>query len=353
MEKSIKTTSINSTNSHIPGAYQGSPEEPVIAVEPSSIHTMKYDIVEAIKNQNESLVSMSIAENKKKDAERALEATAREAEGVVVSSAPRKVGRIVIVMVLVLVLAGVALTYKFVLPKLSKISIPSFGSSSTESLLNEPESTRVDLAPSIIKATTETRFNINKETTERMFSTVASERVTGGTQGDIKNFYFFEDISTSDGPRQTDSHELIQQNQKTVSISANKLIMLTGISAPAILTRSLENAFMAGLLNEETGSHGTPFIILKVSGYDTGFASMLEWERSLPLFFDIIFGTNIQASLTDKTKIRDVVLSSRDARVLEITPAIGIAYSFANPSTIVITSSRNALEKLIGLLPNK
>ncbi len=43
----------------------------------------------------------------------------------------------------------------------------------------------------------------------------------------------------------------------------------------------------------------------------------------------------------------------RDARVLEITPTSGIAYSFANPSTIVVASSRNALEKLVPMLSTK
>ncbi len=341
MENSDQTTPINSTSSHIPGVYQGSPDVPKPVVETSPIRTVKNDIADAVRNQNESLVSIAIAENKKRDAGRAAEATTREAEITTVSIAPRPIGRIVVVAVLVLVLAGAGLAYKFVFPILPKISIPGFGSSSTESLQNEAARMRVDFAPSLIPAQTEKRFDTNKEIPERLFGVVASERVSGGTQGDIKNFYLHEDISTSDGTK------------KAVSISANKLIMLTGTSAPEILKRSLENTFMAGLINEETDSLSTPFIILKVSGYDTGLAGMLEWERSLPRFFDIIFGTNIEAGLSDKIKMRDVVLSSRDARVLEITPAIGIAYSFANPSTIVIAGSRNALEELISMVSAK
>ncbi len=335
MEALVKTTPTNSTNSHIPGIYQGSPDLPNPVAETLPLRTMKNDIGNTVKNQNESLVSMAVAEDKKKAMEREVANATRINEVSVVSTAPRPIGRIVIVVVLVLVLVGAGFAYKLLLPK---ISIPSFGSSSTESRPNTPTTSSVNLIQSLIKATTEKRFSVNKEAPERMFSAVANERVAGGVQGDIKNFYFYEDISVSEDTR------------KTVSISANKLFILTGISAPEILTRSLENTFMAGLIYEETDAVPTPFIILKVSSYDTGFAGMLEMERNLPLFFDIVFGTNIEFELSDKTKIRDVVLSSRDARVLEIATNVDIAYTFANPSTIVIASSRSALEKLIPLL---
>ncbi len=357
----METTPTNNTNSHIPGVYQGSPDAPKVVVELSPIRTMRGDIALASKNQNETLVSISIAENKKKDAERAMKASenttdsvvgaqTRSAERVPVSTAPRPIGRIIIVVVIILVLVGIGLAFTFILPKLS---IPSFGSPSTDPTPGAPTDFRVELAPSLIKATSEKRFFVNNESTERMFADVANARTAFGAQGDIKNFYFHEEVSTADGSRQTDLRDTIPQNRRAVSISANKLLMLTKISAPEILTRSLENIFMAGLLNEETGSLPTPFIILKVSGYDTGYAGMLEWERSLPRFFDIVFGTNIEAGLSDTIKMRDVVISGEDARVLEITPTVGIAYSFANPSTVVITMSRNALEKLIPMVPPK
>ncbi len=346
MENSDKTTPINGDNADFLGVYQGFTDTPKPIVATSSIRTMQNDIAGAVKDQNESLVSIAIAEDEKNAAEREKVAIAREAERATVSITPRPIGRIIIVVMLILVLVGTGLAYKFVLPKLQKISttklpIPSFGSPSTESLPTTPTASRVYLEVSIITAQTEKRFDVGKETTEHMFASVANERVTGGAQGDVKNLYFYEYISTPDGTK------------KPVSISAGKLIMLSGVSVPEVLTRSLENTFMVGLLNEEAGSLPTPFIILKVSDHDTGFAGMLEWESSLPRFFDIIFSTNIESSLSHETKMRDVVLSSRDARVLEITSSLGIAYSFANPLTIVIAGSRNALERLLSKAPTK
>ncbi len=377
MENSDKTTPINGTGTDSLAVYLGLTDTPKPVVTTSSIRTMQNDIASAVKDQNESLVSIAVAEYEKGAAERAAKAIAREAERATVSIAPRPIGRIIIVVMLILVLAGVGLAYKFVLPKLQKIntpkiSIPSFGSPSTESLPNSPTASRVYLETSIITAQTEKRFDVGKETTERMFAAVASERVTGGAQGDVKNLYFYEEVTGTDASRQTDLRDLnllseairdgsasrseadtIPHDRKSVSISAGKLLIFSGVPVPEVLTRSLENTFMVGLLNEEAGSLPTPFIILKVSDYDTGFAGMLEWESSLPRLFDIIFNTNIESSLSHETKMRDVVLSSRDARVLEITSSLGIAYSFANPSTIVIAGSRNALEKLLSKAPTK
>ncbi len=358
METPTSATPDSNTDLHIPGVYLGSPDAPKTVVELSPIRTMKNDIAEAVKNQKESLVSIAVAEDKKKSVERAVEAAAPIPESQPVPTAPRPIGRIIIVIVLILIIVGAGLAYKFVLPKLPKInipeiSIPSFGSPSEKPLAITTTDSRVDFAPSLIKATTEKRFDTNKETPERIFTAVASLRVAEGSKGDIKNIYFYEEVSGTDASRSTDLRDTIPQDRKTVSISANKLIILSGVSTSEILSRSLENTFMAGLFNEEAGSTPTPFIILKVSGYDTGFAGMLEWERNLPRFFDTVFGTNTEAGLTGKTKMRDVVLSGRDARVLEITPTISIAYAFANPSTIVIASSRNALEKLLSLVPTK
>ena len=94
----------------------------------------------------------------------------------------------------------------------------------------------------------------------------------------------------------------------------------------------------------------TPFLVLKVSSYETGLAGMLAWERSMPRLFDAIFGTSVATSVSNRTKTRDAVILGRDARVLEIAPNIGISYVFANPQTIIIAESRTALEFLVPLV---
>lgn len=346
METSTETTQSSLKNLHTPGVYQGSPDTPTDTppAELSPIRTMKNDIAWAVKNKNETLASMAQAEDKKKTEEQVRMAAEKEAVALVIPPvAPRPIGRMVIIVALVLFLTLTGLAYSFLLPKLRTVTIPkiptpSFGAPTETAPSPSPQALPVTLAPSLVPAQTEKHFLTNKETPEHMFSVIASERTKKRETGNIENFYFSESVSTSDG------------NQKTVSISANRLLMLAEARAPEILTRSLENIFMAGLLSEQTSTVPTPFLILRVSGYDTGFAGMLEWEQSLPHFFDTIFGTNIEAGLSEKTKMRDMVLAGHDARVMEIAPNVGIAYTFANPSTIVIAGSRTALEKIMSLL---
>ncbi len=318
-----------------------------MVVESSTIRTMKGDVAYAIKNQNETLVSIALAEEKKQAAQRVESATTAAGTAPAIDTpAPKRIGRPLVVVVITLILAGLGLAYQFLLPKIltiniPNVSLPSFGNTTTGHVSvapTAPVTPRVVLAPSLIPAHFEKRFIINKETTEKIFSDIAGERVVYGSTGKIKNLYFAEDLTSMDGV------------QKTVAISTNSLLILVGVSVPELLTRSLEAPFMVGLLNEESSTTATPFLILKISDYETSFAGMLEWEQNLPRLIDTIFGTNIAAGISNNTKTRDVILLGRDARVLEITPNVGIAYTFANKQTIIIAGSQTALVHILPLV---
>ncbi len=343
MEPNIPTP-INVPPSQRPqGAPQAAPGTPVPprASTVNTIRTMKSDAALAVKTQNETLVSMALAEEKKK-ASRREEIAAKEASVAPgTKPAPKPIGRVFLVLGLIIVVAGVGFGIYFALPtlrsiNLPSISLPSFGTPETTPPPAEPGK-KTPLAPSLISAQSEKRFTVNKETPEHLFSMVAVERAAGVTPGNIRNLYFAEEATDAEG-------------KTTVSaISPNKLLLLADVSAPAILTRSLEIPFMAGLHGEE-GSQATPFFVFKVSGYDTGLAGMLAWEKDLPHFFDIVFGTKFLAGPSTSIKFRNTVISGRDVRALEGLPAGGIFYTFANPNTIIITGSRSTLESLLPLL---
>lgn len=329
----------------------GTPE-PSRTTLPNIIRTMKSDAALAVKTQNETLVSIALAEEKKKVAQRA-EVAAKEsiAKKAVVTPtttkpAPKPIGRVVIILGLAIFVAGVGIAIKFALPTLRTINLPSIslpmlGTPKTEkNAEGVPVSSKASLAPSLIPARSEKRFVINKETPEHLFKMVAVERIAGVTPGSIRNLYFAEETTAVKG------------NMSTASISANHLLILADTSIPAILARSLETSFMAGLYGEE-GSQATPFFVFKVSGYDTGFAGMLAWEKDLPRFFDTMFGTKFLTGPSISVKFHDMVVSGYDVRILEGLPAGSIAYTFANPTTIVIAGSRSALGALIPLLPTK
>lgn len=306
---------------------------------PNVIRTMKMDASEAAKTQNETLVSMALAEEKKKAAQRT-EAATKE---VSVAPAPKPIGRVIIILGLIVLIVGVGVAIKFALPalqtvKIPSVSLPTFGAPETAQPTGvAPASPTTPLARSLILAQSEKRFIINKETPEHLFALVAVERTAGVTPGNIRNLYFAEETSAP------------ESGTNTASVSANRLLLLANTSVPPILARSLETSFMAGLYGEE-GSQATPFLVFKVSSYDTGLAGMLAWEKGLPRFFDTLFGTKFITSASATLKFRDTVISGRDTRTLEGLPSGSISYTFANPTTIVIAGSQSALNALVPLV---
>lgn len=309
------------------------------APEQSTIRTMKGDVTMAIQKQQETLVSIAMAEEKKKAARQAELVAAAEERAQKQEAAPKRRGRIFVILILLVVIAGGVLGYIFVLPKLGTINLPNISLPVKEEPIIPPAPIEaapkpIILTPALIPTQAETIFSIKKESAAQIFSTIKNERLGGDTSWEVKNFIITDDVTVTDG------------SQKIITISANRLVTLAGLTMPEILARSFQSTFMAGLMREENSTIPTPFLILKISGYTTALAGMLQWEQKLPTLFDTVFGTNITAGLTEKTKTRDVLILGRDARVLEITPNVGIAYMFANQSTLIIAGSRTALEKI-------
>lgn len=321
-----------------PGVFQGTPASAQKPKDdtpsaPRIIRTMKNDAAEAIKRQNETSVSIALAEEKKVARARAEAALAKQAQGETTGPAPKRIGRFFIVTGMALVIVAAILAYLFILPKLKDVSVitPSVPSSS-KPVDTAPMTTAPKLAPiasSLVPAQTEKRFNITKETPSQIFTAIAKERRQGNSAGSIKNFYFTEEVGSD-----------------STVIPASRLLSFANISAPEILTRSLEKSFMAGFFGEADGG-ATPFLIFKVSSYDTGLAGMLEWEANLPSSFDTIFGTSVDSGVLSKTKFRDITVLGKDARIIDTALGDTIAYAFTNQNTIVIAGSKTALEALI------
>lgn len=313
---------------------------------PSAIRTMKGDVALAIQRQQETLVSIAMAEEKKKEARRQELLIAAEERAQRQESAPKPRGRmflVVTIFVLIILTALGVLAYLFVLPKIGGLNLPSFGSKTSPEPIIAPApvattTPRVVLATAIIPVQAEHMFSLKKETPMGIFAAIKDDRLSSDSSWETKNIIITDDVAQPDGAI------------KTVAISPSRLASLTGVAMPEVLARSLQNTSMTGLLLETNSTLPTPFMILKVSGYGNAFSGMLQWEKNLPTLFDTMFGTNITAGLSVKTKMRDVSILGHDSRVLEITPNVGIAYTFANQSTLVIAASRTAIEKIIPLV---
>lgn len=317
-----------------PGIYQGAPDDrdSKKSIPARIIRTMKSDSEEAIKNQKETTVSIAIAEKKKQ--EKALTETLEKNKTTLqkTQSSPKRIGRFLIILAILFVIAILVLSYLFILPKiraikLPQISIPSFGTSAP--IATTTETAVLSFAPSIIPIQSETRLDSTHK--EQMFVEIAKETRQGLPPGEIKNLYITE--NNDDVP---------------VAIITNKLLSLANVSVPDILARSLEKKFMMGLFGDPD-REAVPFFILKVSGHDTGLAGMLEWEATLPRFFDSMFGVNINDEIIKNMSFTDVVVAGEDARYFQSRLGGTIVYAFANKNTIVMAGSKTTLESILPL----
>lgn len=299
------------------------------------IRTMKNDAEEVIRSQNETSVSIAIAEEKKRAQEQARVTLSKQSQGETPPPAKR-IGRFFIVLILLFGVTVLGLAYVFILPTLKNItlptvSIPSFGKP-TEIAPPAPATPKIEpLATSILPAQSEKRFNIIKETPEKVLEEISKERKQGNSAGSIKNLYFAEE-SGSD----------------LSVISANRFFGFLDIQAPDGFTRSLEKLFMVGFFGEANGGTA-PFFIFNVSDHDSSLAGILEWEKTLPRFFDTVFGTNIVNGVTTTTKFSDIVVLGKDARILNTAFGGTLVYTFVNKNTLIITSSLTSLEALVQL----
>ncbi|KKU81953.1 MAG: hypothetical protein UY07_C0006G0033 [Parcubacteria group bacterium GW2011_GWA1_47_8] len=320
-------------------------------VAPSStllrIRTMKSDSAIAINQQNESLVSIALAAEKQKAAReqaKAQEMLAEKKAGTQTAHPTHKRGRIFIVLGVVIILGVLGGGGVLLWPKISTLtfSFPNFGKPTDQKETplpsDIPTKPAQPLAPSLAPAQSEKRLALDINNLQGIFSTIATERIAGLTEKEIRNIYFVGTGSSSEG------------SEAPAPISARQLFSTLGISIPNILSRSLETSFMTGLVGE-SGNTATPFVILKVSSRDSAFAGMLEWESGLPNFFNTFFGTTIPHISTGKSavgKFRDTVVWKHDTRIFENGGGT-IVYAFADAKTIIITSSKNALETLLPL----
>lgn len=320
-----------------PGVFQGTPvsEGPKEAeVAPYFIRTMKGDISDLMRKKDEALLSQAVADRQKSERSHREALTATED---IDSPTPKPRGRLIIALSLIALILVTILVYIFVIPRLASIRLPSisFGTKNASSTAETPVTpVATPLAPSLLPAQSEIRFNLSVDVPLQVAQTLLNEHSSGLQSGLIKNLYFTEDVPGA-----------------PLQISPARLFEFMNVRAPDLLLRSLEKDFMAGFIGEADGG-ATPFIILKVSDRNLALAGMLDWETTLPDLFSIMTGTKITTD--SSVRFHDSVVGGKDARVLDTLDSAGvIAYAFLDQNTIVIAGSVPSLETLLTLAGTK
>ena len=106
--------------------------------------------------------------------------------------------------------------------------------------------------------------------------------------------------------------------------------------------RALHAEFIIGSI---TTTKNEPFILIRSDNFDTLFAGLLAWEPSMQQELAPLFGT----AQGENTAFTDAVQNNKSIRILRnIDDEETLLYSFINERTVIITTSSDALSKLIG-----
>ncbi|MBX4215509.1 hypothetical protein KW797_01015 [Candidatus Parcubacteria bacterium] len=136
----------------------------------------------------------------------------------------------------------------------------------------------------------------------------------------------------------------------TEKMTTERFMRTLGTRIPPVLVRSLGPDFMFGV-HSFNGNAG--FLILKTDFYENAFLGLLNWERDmaqdiLPLFGTTFGDDNRYLTLKD---FKDMTVKNLDARVLTTTAGdIALIYAFPKKDTILITTSEDTFNEVVNRL---
>ena len=136
--------------------------------------------------------------------------------------------------------------------------------------------------------------------------------------------------------------------------SAAEIMNTLNPQAPGSFVRSVTDINF-GLYRDQE-----PFIVMKITSFDTAFGGMLEWEgvmsADLSPFFGAPVGGTFDPQARTATQIRepyfiDTVVGNLDARLLtDETQKERLIYSFINRNTVLVTTTKDALRALANVV---
>lgn len=257
------------------------------------MRTYQGDIADAVKEKNESVTSISIAEKKRND-ERGYVAPKINGDG--------GTGIVITLLSLILIGAGGFTTY-----------VTFIKTKPQEQVIIVPKST------SLVSVSKESSITITGLQTTNLVSEIRKQsEILGVSVGSLGNI------------------KLIKDDEKR--IDPKEFFVLMGWRAPDIFIRSVKD-FMIGVYGKELGTES--FIIFKTNSFETAFPGMLSWEKNLPQ--DVLGLLNSTNGV-----FRDSFIKNRDVRIVQTNEEGGtLLYSFLDSKTVVITQSIEAFTAIL------
>jgi hypothetical protein len=117
------------------------------------------------------------------------------------------------------------------------------------------------------------------------------------------------------------------------------------IEAPPALVRNLEPNYFVGVAN--FSNVYSPFLIFKVNDFGLAFSSMLEWEESMSRDLAFLYGADANTYLKEGFYWQDLIVKNKDTRAfINEDKSIIIAYTFLDKNTILITIEKNTISDI-------
>lgn len=157
---------------------------------------------------------------------------------------------------------------------------------------------------------------------------------------------------------ETDPLSTKDGKKKERLIETSGMFSFLGTRAQPSFMRSLDPQFVLGL---HMINGGQPFLIFKTGFYDSTFAGMLAWEKTMASDLVGVFTkenpqatstANIGEKLGDwNDTFEDKVVKNKDVRILKDSSGKTILlYSFINKETLIITTNEETFNEIYGRL---
>ncbi len=305
-----KTQNKSSNNS---GGKTG--DSPHMGIRP--LKTYRGDAEEAIQRQKESIASMALREQKKRAVEKEFEPPP--------AISPENQKRIMVIAAVVVGIATVGGGI-FALVRYGNFSFTKTKPGDTVVVKNN------SAAPSLISSRYEREVDVAAVTSKNALAQVVAEE-TGKTQeaGSITNIFL------------TQTRSGLVAGKDTVSTETFLSTFFT--DAPDPLKRSLDNNFMLGVYYD-SGQKGHAFLVFKTNSFETSFAGILSWEKTLPQDLGALIG-----SKEGTGGFKDVVIQNKDTRaLLDRGQEPVLLYSFIDRNTILVTPDKKTFGNILDIL---
>lgn len=117
--------------------------------------------------------------------------------------------------------------------------------------------------------------------------------------------------------------------------------------APASLIRSFNPLFYLGALGPNSSESAThPFVIVKLDSFENAFPGMLLWEATLSK--DLLPLISPASDRANSNRFQDVTIQNKDARVLKDSQGSTVLlYSFYDNNFLIITDNEASLRTLV------